>query len=149
MEVLLVKDMPKLGEAGDAVRVSDGYARNYLFPRRLAIPMDEGARRQAQLLREARERRQERVTAEATALAKQLSGTVLSFRARAGEQGKLYGSITASDIAEELSRQKGTEIDRRRIELKEPIRELGQHEVELRLGPRATARVTVVVEEAG
>jgi large subunit ribosomal protein L9 len=149
MEVLLIKDVPKVGEAGDAVRVSDGYARNYLFLRKLAVPMDEGARKQAQSLREARQNREQKVTAEVTSLAKQLDGTNLTFKARAGEQGKLYGSITAGDVAEELQRQTGVEVDKRKFELKDPIRELGEHQIEIRLAPRATAKITVVVEDAG
>jgi len=148
MEVLLIKDVPKLGEAGDAVRVSDGYARNYLFPRKLAIPMDEGARKQAESLRAARERRQTKLAAEVTAVAKQLDGTNLTFKARAGEHGKLYGSITAGDVVEELERQTGVQVDKRKLALKEPIRELGQHQIEIHLAPQVTATISVLVEEA-
>ncbi|MGQ9553969.1 MAG: 50S ribosomal protein L9 [Anaerolineae bacterium] len=147
MEVLLLKDVPKLGQAGDSVRVADGYARNYLFPRRLAMPLNEGARRQAQTLREARQRRAERQSQEAMALAQRINGLTLTVQARAGEHGKLYGSVTAADIAEQLAQLYGAEVDRRKIMLSEPIRDIGRHQVEVRLSPQAVAHIVVVVEK--
>lgn len=146
MEVLLLKDVPKLGNAGDEVRVADGYARNYLFPRKLAIPLDEGARRQAEAIREARQRQLEREKREAQELARRLEGVTVTISARAGEKDKLYGSVTAADIAEKLQEQHNIEVDRRRINLPEPIRELGEREVEIRLAQSTVAHVKVVVE---
>ena len=148
MEVLLLKDVPKLGQAGDAVRVADGYARNYLFARQLARPLDEGARRQAEAIKEARRRRLEKEQQEAVATAERLNGQSVTVRARAGEQGKLYGSVTAADIAEQVAAELGTEIDRRKVVLSEPIRFLGEHSVEIRLSQQAVAHVNVVVEQA-
>ncbi|NPV06638.1 MAG: 50S ribosomal protein L9 [Anaerolineae bacterium] len=146
MEVLLLKDVPKLGRAGDEVRVADGYARNYLLPRKLAIPLDEGARRQAEEIREARQRQLEREQREAQAQAGRLEGLVVTVTARAGDQGKLYGSVTAADIAEKLMEQHRVEVDRRRVSLPDPIRELGEREVEIRLAQSVVAHVRVVVE---
>jgi len=146
MEVLLLKDVPKLGNTGDIVRVADGYARNYLIPRQLAAPATEGARRQAELLRAQEERKRERAARQAAALAQRLDGMMITVRQRAGEQGRLYGSVTASDIAAALEAQHGVEVDRRRIVLDEPIRELGQYAVEVRLTAEAVAHVAVVVE---
>ncbi len=148
MEVLLLKDVPKLGQAGDGVRVSDGYARNFLIPRQLAVPMDEGARKQAEGIRAARKRQVEKEQRDAQALAARLDGLTVTFTARAGEQGKLYGSVTASDIAEEINRQHEIEVDRRRLVIEEPIRELGTHPVEIRISQSAVAHVSVVVEAA-
>jgi large subunit ribosomal protein L9 len=146
MEVLLVKDVAKLGHAGDTVRVADGYARNYLIPRGLATFMTEGAKKQARDLTEARARREERVSQESSAVAARADGAVLTFKARSGEHGKLYGSVTASDIAERLQAERGIEVDRRRIELGEPLREIGRYPVEIKFAPKAVARITVVVE---
>lgn len=146
MDVLLLKDVPKLGHAGDEVRVADGYARNYLLPRKLAVPLDESARRQAQSIREARQRQLEREQREAQAQAERLEGVAVSVTARAGDQDKLYGSVTAADIAEKLNEQHGIEVDRRRIVLPEPIRELGEREVEIRVAQSAVAHIKVVVE---
>ena len=148
MDVLLLKDVPKLGRAGDTLRVADGYARNFLFPRQLARLMDEAAKKQVLSLRDARQRKSDRLSQESTALARRLDGITLTVKARAGEQGKLYGSVTTSDIAEQLAQLHSAEVDRRKIELTEPIREVGRHEVEVRLSPQAVARINVVVEEA-
>jgi len=132
MDLLLLKDVPKLGRAGDEVRVADGYARNYLLPRRLAVPLTEGAHHQAQQIREARRRQVEREEMETQAAARQLDGLTVSIAAKAGEQGKLYGSVTAADIAEAVLAQHGVEVDKRRIVVEEPIRELGDKRVEVR-----------------
>lgn len=147
MEVLLLKDVPKLGLAGDTVKVADGFARNYLLPRRLATPMDEGAQRQAETLRQARAKRDQRRAEEAAALVQRLDGMSVTIKARAGEHGKLYGSVTAADIAEELARAHGVEVDKRKLALAEPIREIGEHRVEVKLAPQAAAHVLVVVED--
>jgi len=148
MEILLLKDVPKLGQAGDAVRVADGFARNYLIPRQLARPLGEGARRQAEAIREARRRRIEREAEEAMAVAQRLNGQAVTLRARAGERDKLYGSVTAADVAEKVAEELGIEIDRRKVILSEPIRYLGQHDVEVRLSSQAVAHITVNVEQA-
>ena len=146
MEVLLLKDVPKLGHAGDTVRVADGYGRNYLIARNLATLPSEGARKQAQVLRDARSRREQRQSQEAGALAQRLNGLTVEFQARSGEQGKLYGSVTAGDIADKLQQVHGVEVDRRKIELEDSLREIGQYDVPIRFSPQAIAHVTVVVE---
>lgn len=149
MEVLLLKDVPKLGQAGDEVRVADGFARNYLLPRRLAVPLTEGAHYQAQQIREARRRQVEREQIETQAAAKQLDGLSVSITAKAGEQGKLYGSVTAGDIAEAVQAQHGVEVDKRRIVLDDPLRELGERQIEVRFSQVAIAHITVVVTKEG
>ncbi len=146
MEVLLLKDVEGLGQAGQIKKVAGGYARNFLIPRGLAVPADAGARKQAESLREASERRQQRQLSEAQALAARLDGLTLRFKARAGENDRLYGSITNADIAEAIEREIGQAVDRRHIELERPIRELGTHKVPIRLMAKIEPVVTVVVE---
>lgn len=146
MEVLLVKDVENMGHAGDIKKVSDGYARNYLLPRGLAVMASPGAIKKAKEDREANARRQARVLSEAQAMAATLDGVTVSFQARSGEGDKLYGSITNANIAAALSAKIGQEVDKRKIELEEPIKELGTHAVTIHFGPGAEAKVTVVVE---
>ena len=146
MQVLLLKDVEQVGRAGEVKRVADGYARNFLIPRGLATMASPGAIKKAELEREAASRRQAKELSEAQALAQALDGLTVSFRARAGEQDRLYGSITKADIAEELEKQVHQEVDRRKIELDEPIKELGTHAVTIHLGPDAEATISVVVE---
>ncbi len=146
MQVLLLKDVEQVGRAGEVKRVADGYARNFLIPRGLATMASPGAIKKAELEREAAARRQAKELSEAQALAQALDGRTVSFRARAGEQDRLYGSITKADIAEELEKQVRQEVDRRKIELDEPIKELGTHAVTIHLAPDAEATISVVVE---
>lgn len=146
MEVLLLKDVDRLGHSGEVKKVSDGYARNYLFPRGLAVMATAGAVKQAEQHRDATARRQTRVLSEAQALAQALDGVSVSFKARAGEGNRLYGSITNANIATALSEKTGHEVDKRKIELEEPLRELGTHAVTIHLAPEAEAKVTVVIE---
>lgn len=146
MQVLLIKNVPELGKAGEIKNVADGYARNYLFPRQLAVFATPGAVRQTALQREATARRQDKATSEAQALASLLDGTVVSFQARAGDSDRLYGSITSSNIADALQEKTGHEVDRRKIDLDEPLKELGTHAVTIRLAPEATAKITVIIE---
>lgn len=146
MEVLLLKDLNQLGQAGEVKRVSDGYARNYLIPRGLAVMATPGAIKQAEKQREAAARRQVKELSQAQALAQALDGLTVTFQARAGESDRLYGSITNANIAEALEEQVGQEVDRRKIDLEEPLKELGTHAVTIRLAPQAEAKVTVVIE---
>lgn len=146
MKVLLTRDIEKIGKAGQVKTVADGYARNYLIPKGLAIIATEGAVRQAETIRKAEERRQAQLFAQAQAVAAQLADTTLTFHARAGETGKLYGSITAADIVEAIMEQKGIEIDKRKVELREPLRLVGTHKVPVRLAANLEAEVKVVIE---
>ncbi|MCY4078790.1 MAG: 50S ribosomal protein L9 [Caldilineaceae bacterium] len=148
MKVLLTEDIPSLGLAGEVHTVARGYARNYLLPRREAILATKGALKQAEDIRQAaiRKRAQERSNADAQA--EVLTGQQLLFNVRAGENDRLYGSITTSDIATKLEETVEFEVDRRRIALNQPIRELGLYDVTIRLMAEvdATFRVAVVRE---
>ncbi|MGD9146608.1 MAG: 50S ribosomal protein L9 [Anaerolineae bacterium] len=146
MEVLLLKDVVDLGEAGEIKRVADGYARNYLVPRGMAVRATPGAIKQAEKQRKAASRRQAKELSEAQALAQTLDGVSVTFQARAGETDRLYGSITNVNIAEALEEKIGQEVDRRKIEMEEPLKELGTHAITVRLAPGAEAKVTVVIE---
>jgi large subunit ribosomal protein L9 len=146
MDVLLLKDVPGLGEAGEVKTVADGYGRNYLIPQRLAVMASPGAVKQTQRQVAADARREEREMTEAQELAQALDGLTVTFEARAGESDRLYGSITKANIAEALEKQVGQEVDRRKIELDEPLKELGTHAVTIRLASEAEAKVTVVIE---
>ena len=146
MRVLLLRDHDKLGKAGDIKNVADGYARNFLLPRGLAVLATAGALKQAETIRRAEEKRRAKLFAEAQAVANQLTGTTLIFHALASEAGKLYGSITAGDIAEAVQREKGIELDKRRIELREPLRSLGTHTVTVRLAAELVPALTVIIE---
>ena len=148
MKVLLRDDVDNLGEKGDLVDVADGYARNYLVPRGLAIRASRGATKQAESMRRARALREERDIESANELARRLGSVPVRITVRAGEGGRLFGSVTNTDLAVAVAEQLNVEVDRRVIELSDPIKELGDTEVTARLHPEvvATIRVSVVAE---
>jgi len=145
MKVVLRDDVEKLGLKGDIVDVADGYARNFLVPRGLAIRAEAGVVRQADAMRRNRAAREQRDREAAQAVADRLGGRTLSITARAGEGGKLFGSITAADIVAAVQEQLGVEIDRRRLTLDEPLKELGEVELPVRLHTDVVATLTVDV----
>ncbi len=146
MKVILTKSVPKLGEVGDICEVAPGYGRNYLIPQGLAILATAGARRQVEDLKRTERRRLARLRSDAEQLADRIRGARLEFAARVGETGRLYGSITASDIAAALLEHAGVEIDRRKIHLEEPLRTLGEHEVTVHFLPQVEATIVVNIE---
>jgi large subunit ribosomal protein L9 len=148
MLVLLLKDVAGIGHAGDIKDVSGGHAKNYLFPKKLAVPASEGAQKQALSMREAAERRRDRKLIEAKALATKIDGQVLTFAVRAGEGERLYGSVTNGEIAEALSKVAQIDIERRQIELEHAIKSLGSHGVQVKVASGVTATIVVNVERA-
>jgi len=146
MRVLLLKEVKGLGHAGDIKDVAGGYATNYLFPHNLAQPVTDGAVRQAEQVKEAVVRKQEKKTSESKTLASRVDGQTVVFKARTGEGDRLYGSITSGDIADALTRSTGLMIDKKYLELEHPIKALGQHPVQLKFGGGLVANVLVVVE---
>jgi large subunit ribosomal protein L9 len=146
MRIVLRDDVENLGHKGDIVEVKDGYARNYLVPRGLAIKATAGIVKQAEAMRRTRQQREARDREAAEALAQRLQAQPITVVAHAGAGGKLFGSVTAIDIAAALQAQLGVEVDRRRIEIDEPLKEVGSAEVRIRLeaGVDATATVEVV-----
>ncbi len=146
MKVILVKDVKGLGAANAVVEVSPGHARNFLLPRGLAAEATPAnlARLAATRAKEARDAF--RLRESARVAAERLSGARVSVRAKAGDSGRLFGSVTAQDVADAIVANFGIEVDRRRIALDEPFKTLGEHEVELRLHPDVTVTVQVLVE---
>ncbi len=148
MEVLLLKDIKRVGKAGEVKKVADGYARNYLIPHGLAVAATPGAMRRTEVQKAIQQEREERIRHDAAAFAEHLAQVTLSFRVKAGEKGRLYGSITPADIASEIEKQTGYAVDKRKVALDEPIHLLGTHKVPIRLMAGLSPEVTVVVEEA-
>ena len=147
MKILLTQDVENLGRAGQIKKVADGYARNFLIPKGLAVQATEGTVQQAALKSKAQAKRQQQAEEDAASLAEVLWQLTLTFKAKAGEKGRLYGSITSSDIVEALERQTGRSFDRRKVQLEgAAIRELGVHRVPIRLMTNLTPEITVVVE---
>ncbi|MBE2235318.1 MAG: 50S ribosomal protein L9 [Anaerolinea sp.] len=146
MEVLLKQDVKGVGHAGDIKKVASGYARNFLIPQGLAMPADKGAAKQAEQIKAAAMRKQARERATAASLAERIAALSLTFNARAADTGRLFGSITASDIAEALEQRLGVEISKRQIELEHPLRDLGTHQVPVHLLSDMNPQVTVVIE---
>lgn len=146
MNVILTQNVPKLGQVGDLCKVADGYGRNYLLPQGLAVLATPGSTKQIDDLKRTEEKRQNRIRGEMEALAKRIEALDIRFEAKVGETGRLYGSITASDIAGAIEEQLELEIDRRKIVLDETLRTLGAHEVPIHLMPGVVAHATVHVE---
>jgi large subunit ribosomal protein L9 len=146
VEVLLVKDVKRLGKAGEVKKVADGFARNYLIARGLAVVATEGAKRSTQVQKAIEEQRDERVRTDNSALAERLTEINIVFKVKASEKGRLYGSVTAADIAEQIEKKTGHAIDKRKVELGEPIHILGTHKVPVHLMPNLAPEVNVVVE---
>ena len=149
MEVILREHVDNLGRRGDIVKVADGYARNYLLPRKLALPATDGNRKHVERERKIMETREAEEKSQAEAIAARLAGVEITIPRRVGETEQLYGSVTAADIADYL-KGKGFEVDRRKLILPEPIKTLGSHNVPLKLHREVTAPLTVqVVREGG
>jgi large subunit ribosomal protein L9 len=147
MKVVFLKDVSSKAKAGEIKEVADGYARNFLLPRGLALPATSIAIKTAQSQVEGKARHKARQKEELVELAKLVDGKIVNFQAKAGEKGKLHGSITSTNIADELSKLVNIEIDKRKIELDEPLRELGSHNVKINFAKDIMAQVTVIIEE--
>jgi large subunit ribosomal protein L9 len=147
-EAVLLKEVDGLGEAGDAVDVSPGYLRNYLVPRKLAQPATKGALEDARRRLERAEAAERQAAERATDNAALLSKTVLTINHQAGEDGKLFGSVTSKEIADAIQAARGLKIDRKKIRLEEPLRETGTYMVEIEVGGGVTAKVKTIVAEA-
>jgi len=148
MEVILRDEIDKLGSRGSVVRVADGYARNYLLPKRLAVPATEANKKIVEQEREAHLRREATVIAEASDLAKLMEGLVLTIEHKAGEQEQLFGSVTAQNIVDALAAKNFT-VDRRKVHLDEPIKQLGEHRVTIKLHREVPVEIGVTVVPEG
>ncbi len=145
MRVMLTKDVERVGKAGDIKDVADGYGRNYLLPRKLAVPARMGVEAEAKRLREATAKREAKERTEAQALADEIGNKTVVVRLKVGAEDKAFGSVTNQDVAAALKAQHRVEIDRHKIDIKEPIKTLGEHQVPLRLHRDVTAHVNLIV----
>jgi len=148
LKIILTTDVEPLGKSGELKEVAEGYARNYLLPRKLAVPAIGGAYRAWQHDIASREEKRKREREEAEIAAQRIGSTTLTMGVKVGEGGKLYGSITAKDIADALGRR-GIDVDRHKIDLDEPLKMLGTYKVAIKVYPGMTPEVTVAVEPKG
>jgi large subunit ribosomal protein L9 len=148
VKVILTQDVAKLGKSGEMKNVADGFATNFLIPQRLAVPAAGGAYRAWQHDIASREEKRQREREEAEIAANRIASTTLTMGVKVGEGGKLYGSITAKDIADALGRR-GIDVDRHKIDLEDPLKSLGTYKVAIKVFSGMTPEVTVVVEPKG
>jgi large subunit ribosomal protein L9 len=147
VDVILTEDVAKLGTAGDVVRVKSGYGRNFLIPQGKAMLATRGRVTELGHKKRMVEERERKLVTAQQELATRLAAADITFAVQAGEEGKLFGSVTTADIVERLG-EAGFEVDRRKVDLSEPIRRLGEHEVSIRLHREVVCNITVKVEEA-
>jgi large subunit ribosomal protein L9 len=145
MKLILMEDVAGLGGKGEVVEVADGYGRNYLLPKKLAMRATQGALRDAEAIRQAHEESLRKVFEEAEATAKSLVGTRVVIAAQAGDEGKLFGSVSAADIVDGVMKFTGVELDRATVQLPAPIKTIGLHEVNVRLHPEVQFALTLDV----
>ncbi len=147
MKVMLTKDVDNVGRAGDVKDVADGYGRNFLIPRKLAVLAGRGVETEAKRIRDASAKREAKERDEAQELADEIGNKTVVVRLRVGEEGKAFGSVTSEDIATALKQQHQVEVDRRKIDLHEPIKTLGEHQVALRLHRDVEAHINLIVTQ--
>jgi len=146
MEIILKEDVAKLGSRGDVVKVAEGYGRNFLLPRKLAIEASTGNKKVIEQMRAAAVRRSAKEKSQAEELSKQFDGLSVTFQRRSGEQDQLFGSVTSGDLADALEK-KGFNLDRRKIQLHEPLKSVGEFTVPVKLHKDVTAHLKVVIEK--
>lgn len=148
MKIILTSEVSGLGAAGDVVEVKDGYARNYLLPRKYAIRWTKGGEKDVEQIRRARKIREIASVEQANAVKSQLEALTIRLKVRAGSGGRLFGSVTPADIVSAVKNSGGPEVDKRRVEVSAPIKSLGSHRVAVKLHPEVTANITIHVEQA-
>jgi len=146
MKVLLLQEVKGVGEAGQVKEVAEGYARNYLIPKKLAVAATPAALKEHEQRQAAEKKRQAKIDEEMRELGKRISASSVTIRSKVGEGGKLYGSVTTADVAEAMERQLGLAVDKRKIEIEEPIRHVGEYKVPVKLSKNVGATITVIVE---
>ena len=144
---MLTKDVQNIGLAGDVKEVADGYGRNYLIPRKLAVLAGKGAEAEARRLREATARREAKEQDEARDLAELIDNKTVVVRLKVGAEDKVFGAITNDDVATALRLQHQVDVDRRKIDIKDPLKQLGEHQVPLRLHREVTAHINLIITQ--
>lgn len=148
MRVIFLEDVPNVAQAGEIKEIADGYGRNFLLPKKLAILAKAGATKVLEMQHQIKTRHQQQTEAELHELADQVDGKEINIKVRAGAKERLYGSITGADVASELEKAVGVVIDKKKVDLVEPIRQLGSYEVAIKLSKDVTPRVKInVIEE--
>jgi large subunit ribosomal protein L9 len=147
LKVMLIKDVDNIGQAGDVKEVADGYGRNYLIPRRLAVLAGRGAEAEARRLREATVKREAKERDEAQDLADIIDNKTVVVRLKVGSEDKVFGAITNEDVATALRLQHQVEVDRRKIEMRDPLKQLGEHQIPLRLHRDVTAHINLIITQ--
>lgn len=147
MKVVFLEDVPQVAKLGEIKEVADGYGRNFLIPKKLAALAAPGVTNRLEAQLRAQAQKQSQIEAELVEMAKELDGKEVILKAKAGAKGRLYGRVTSADIAAELERTTGVVVDKRKIELDEPIRQLGSYEVAIKLGKDITPKIKVTVTE--
>lgn len=148
MEVILLQDVKSLGKKGEVVKVNDGYARNFILPKKLGVEKTDKALHELKLQKAAEEKRQQEILEEAQALAKQIEAGSILLKIKGGEGGRTFGSVSTKEITVALKEQLHLEVDKKKLQLADPIRNFGTYHVPVRLHPKVTAEITVKVEEA-
>jgi large subunit ribosomal protein L9 len=146
MKVLLLQEVEGLGESGQIKEVAEGYARNFLLPKKLAVQATPGTIRDLEARHAAEKKRQQAIDEEMKTLGKQMADGKITVRSKSGEGGKLYGSITTADIAEAVEKQLKQTVDKRKIEVEEPIRHVGEYKIPIKLSKNVTTTITLTVE---
>lgn len=145
MKVVLLKDVKGQGKRDDIINVSDGYARNFLFPQKLAMEATAGAMKEIQLKRAAQDAREAEALRQAQEKANGLKGKAIELKVKCGEKGRLYGSVTTAEVAEALEKQHGIKVDKRKLDLGEPIKEVGEREISVWLYAGVTTKMTLKI----
>jgi large subunit ribosomal protein L9 len=145
MKVVLLEDVKGQGKKGELVNVSDGFARNFLFPKKLAKPADNQTVQEIKAKKESEEFRKAEEKKTALALAEKLKGTVINFKSTGGADGRLYGAVTAKDISDKLQSELGLTVDKRKIVLNETIKTVGEYDLEIKLYPEISANIKIKV----
>jgi len=148
MKVILLEDVKKLGKKGEIVEVSTGYATNFLFKKKLGVEATNKHLNDLKLQKESEKRRQEEILEEAKKLAKEIENKQITISIKAGEEGKLFGSVSTKEIVKEVKKQLGIEVDKKKIQLDEPIKTLGNHIIQIKLHPTVMAKLTVKVAKS-
>ncbi|MCL5781077.1 MAG: 50S ribosomal protein L9 [Firmicutes bacterium] len=149
MQVVLLQDVAKLGKKGDIVNVTEGYARNFLFPRNLASPASEGKLKEIHTQRQTQAAKKQKEEEQARQMAAKINNLTVVLKAKVGDAGRLFGAISSKDIADGLKAQHGYDIDKKKIVLKEPIKTLGTHRITIKIHPVAQAEISVDVVAVG
>ncbi|MGI6697790.1 MAG: 50S ribosomal protein L9 [Clostridiales bacterium] len=147
MEVILLKDVKGQGKKGEVVKVSDGYARNFLIPKGYAVEATEQGKKRLREQNAIMQRKRQTEEENAKKRAEKISASSVEFEVKAGENGKLFGSITAKDISEALEKQHGIKVDKKKIVLPEPIKNIGEYKVEIKVYPEISAQLGVVIKQ--